>query len=141
MSIKVKKDFVVMNQKSRQTATSSVEEDFYKLLNDSNFGIDCWNNIGNCYLQPIYDDFSEIFYIKNYTTIFGDDTFRDFFSPCLLRGEINATFDSKIFALNKDEPTYEERKKYYERQRTKELEAFNSYVKNKKAKKKENLRT
>ena len=30
-----------MNQKSWQTATSSVEEDFYKLLNDSNFGIDC----------------------------------------------------------------------------------------------------
>ena len=66
----------------------------------------------------------------------------DFFSPCLLREEINATFDSKIFVLKKDEPTYEERKKYYERQRTEELEAFNSYVKNKKAKKKkENLRT
>ena len=74
--------------------------------------------------------------MKNYATIFGDDTFRDFFSPCLLREEINATFDSKIFVLNKDEPTYEERKKYYERQRTEELEAFNSYVKNKKAKKK-----
>ena len=130
-----------MNQKSRQTATSSVEEDFYKLLNNSNFGIDCWNNIDN-YLQPIYDDFSEILYIKNYATFFGDDTFRDFFSPCLLREEINATFDSKIFVLKKDEPTYEERKKYYERQRTEELEAFNSYVKNKKAKKKkENLRT
>ena len=53
-----------------------------------------------------------------------------------MRGEINATFDSKIFALNKDEPTYEERKKYYERQRTEELGAFNSYVKSKKAKKK-----
>ena len=38
---KFKKDFVIMNPKSRQTATSSVEKDFYKLLNNSNFGIDC----------------------------------------------------------------------------------------------------
>ena len=45
----------------------------------------------------------------------------------------------KYFVLNKDEPTYEERKKYYERQRTEELEAFNSYVKNKKAKKKKKI--
>ena len=75
---KFKKDFVVMNQKSRQTATSNAEKDFYKLLNNSNFGIDCRNNIGNCILEPIYDDFSEITYLKNYTTIFNDDTLRDF---------------------------------------------------------------
>ena len=53
-----------MNQKLRQTATSSVEKDFYRLLNNSNFGIDCRNNIGNCFLEPIYDDFSEICYMK-----------------------------------------------------------------------------
>ena len=63
---KYKKDFVVMSQKSRQTATTSVEKDFYKLLNNSNFGIDCRNNIDNCYLEPLYDDFSEISYIKNF---------------------------------------------------------------------------
>ena len=82
-----------MNQKSRQTATSSVEKESYKLLSNSNFGIACRNNIENCYLEPIYDDFSEISYIKNYTTIFGDDTFRNFFSPSLLIKEMNATFD------------------------------------------------
>ena len=53
---KLKKDFTVMNQKSRQTASSKVEKDFYKLLNNSKFGIDCRNNIDNCYLEPIYDD-------------------------------------------------------------------------------------
>ena len=83
----------------------------------------------------MYDDFSEISYIKNYTTIFGDDTFREFFSPCLLREEINATFDSTIFALNKDEPTYEARKKFYEGQKTEEFDVVDSYEKNKKAKK------
>ena len=45
---KFKKDFVVMNQKSRQKATSSVERSFYKLLSNANFGIDCRNNIENC---------------------------------------------------------------------------------------------
>ena len=103
-----------MNKKSRQTATSSVEKDFYKLLNNSNFGIGCRNNIDNCTLEPIYDDFSEIAYIKNYTTIFNDETLRDFFSPPLLRQEIIQTYDAKIFALNKEDPTYEARKKYFE---------------------------
>ena len=74
-----------MNQKAKQNATSSVERDFYKLLNNSNFGIDCRNNIGNCFLEPLYDDFSEISYIKRFATIFNDDTFRNFFSPSLLR--------------------------------------------------------
>ena len=36
-----------MNQKVKQKATSSVERDFYKVLNNSNFGIDCRNNINN----------------------------------------------------------------------------------------------
>ena len=53
---KFKKDFVIMHQKSCQTASSTVEKDFYKLLNNSNFGIDCRNNIDSCYLEPIYNN-------------------------------------------------------------------------------------
>ena len=45
---KFKKDFVVMNQQARQKATSSVERDFNKLLNNSNFDIDYRNNTDNC---------------------------------------------------------------------------------------------
>ena len=52
-----------MNKKVRQTVTSSVEKDFYKLLNNSTFGIDCRNNIDDCYHEPLYNDFSEISYI------------------------------------------------------------------------------
>ena len=52
---KFKKSFVVMNQKARQKATSSFERGFYKLLNNSNFGIDCRNNIDNCVLEPLHD--------------------------------------------------------------------------------------
>ena len=124
-----------MNQKSRQTATSSVEKDFYKLLNNSNFGIYCRNNIDSCYLEPIYDDFSEISYIKNFTSIFNDNTFRDFFSPCLLREEIHTTYDAKIFALNRNDPTYESQKKFYEREKAEHLDVVNTFKNNKKAKK------
>ena len=92
-----------MNQKSRKTASSKIEKDFYQLLNNSNFGIDCRN------------DFTEISYIKNYTTIFADESLRDLFLPDLLRLEIEQTFHGKIFALNKEDPTYEARKLYLER--------------------------
>ena len=126
-----------MNQKARQRATSSVEKDFYKLLNNSSFGIDCRNNIDNCYLELLYDDFAEISYIKKFTIIFNDDTFRHFFSPTLLREEISQTFQAKIFALNKEDSTYESRKKYYEWQMAEELDGVDTYEKNKKAKRKE----
>ena len=37
-----KKDFILMNQKSRQNAKNSVKKIFlYKLMNNSNFGYDC----------------------------------------------------------------------------------------------------
>ena len=34
-----------MNQKSRQKSKNDVEKDFFKLMNNSNFGYDCRNNI------------------------------------------------------------------------------------------------
>ena len=70
-----------MNQKSRQKATTSVEKDFFKLLNNSNLGIDCRKNIDNCILEPLYDGLGETSYIKKFTTIFNDDTFRYIFLP------------------------------------------------------------
>ena len=40
-----KKDFVVIYQNARKTAKTKVEKDFYKLLDNSNFGNDCRNNL------------------------------------------------------------------------------------------------
>ena len=50
---KFNKDFVIMNQVSRQNAQTDVEKDFYKLMNNSNFGYDCRNTADNCYFYPI----------------------------------------------------------------------------------------
>ena len=34
-----------MKQKSRQKATSLIQRNFYELLNNANFGIDCRNKL------------------------------------------------------------------------------------------------
>ena len=76
-----------MIQKSREKATS-VERDFFNLLKNSNFGTEHRNNIDNCILKPVYQNLTEISYFKKFATIFSDNTFRNFFSPALLREEI-----------------------------------------------------
>ena len=119
-----------MTQKSREKATS-VERDFFNLLKNSTFGTDCRNNIDNCILKPLYQDLTEISYVKKFATTFSDNTFRNFFSPALLREEITQTFQSKIFALNKDEPLYEARKKYYENQMEEKVDTVDSFEENK----------
>ena len=77
---KFKKDFVVMNQNARKKATTKVEKDFYKLLNNSNFGNDFRNNVRNCNLELLYDGAEEVKYIKKYSNIFSDYKLREFFT-------------------------------------------------------------
>ena len=49
-----------------QQSKNSVEKDFYKLMNNSNFGYDCRNNLDNCKIVPIFDEYKEIFFINRY---------------------------------------------------------------------------
>ena len=79
------RDFVVMNQNARKTAKIKVEKDFYKLLNNSNFGSDCRNNIGNCNLELIYDGPEELAYIKRFTNAFSDQKFTELFTDDVLK--------------------------------------------------------
>lgn len=57
-----------MNQNAQKLAKTKVEKDFYKFLNNSNFGNDCRNNIGNCKVEPMFDGVEEISYLKNSQT-------------------------------------------------------------------------
>ena len=104
----------MVNQKSWQNASRKVEKDFYKLLNNSSFGIDCRNNIDNCYLDPIYDDIDEIGYIKKYANILNNQNYRDFFSRDFMRREIEQVFEDKLFSLDKNDPEYEAKLAYLE---------------------------
>ena len=128
---KFKKDFVVINQKSRQAATNKVEKDFYKLLNNSNFGIDCRNNIDNCKLKLVYDGIDEIIYIKKITNLMGDYRYRDTFSPELMGGQIEREFDEKLKKLNREGLAYEAALEHFERKKDKDLDAVNSFEKKK----------
>ena len=131
---KFKQDFVVMNQKARQKATSPVERDFYKLLNNANFGIDCRNNIGNCHFEPIYNEISEIAYIKKFNSIFDNEKCRDFSDINLMTQEVNEKYDPLILDLDKADQTYEARKYSFESRKEKDLDSINLMAAHKKRK-------
>ena len=82
-----KNNFILMNQKSRQNAKNSVEKDFYKFINNSNFGYDCKNNLDNCKFVPTFDELKEITYIKKYYNFF-DPKVSKFVTPDLITQEI-----------------------------------------------------
>ena len=70
---KFKNDFVIMYQVSCQNATTDVERNFFKLMNNLNFGFDCRNNANNLFFQPIYDEIEELSYAKKYQNVFDQD--------------------------------------------------------------------
>ena len=55
-----------MNQISGQNAKTNIEKDSYKLMNNSNFGYDCRNNIDNCFFAPIIDEIEEVRCIRKH---------------------------------------------------------------------------
>ena len=56
-----KRDFIWMNQKSRQNAKNASEKDFYKLMDNTNFGFDCRNSANNIKFEPIIDEISKFY--------------------------------------------------------------------------------
>ena len=101
-----KKDFVVMNQNARKTAKTKIEKDFYKLLNNSNFGNDCRNNLGNCKLELLFDGLDEISYIKKFSNVMQDHRYKEFFSIELLQEQVRGEFNKKAENLDQDDPFY-----------------------------------
>ena len=95
-----------MNQNSRKIAKTKVEKDFYKLLNNSNFGNDCRNNIENCKVELMFDGLDEISYIKKFTNIMQDSRYREFFSLDLLRQQVEGEYDRKRDKLDEDDPFF-----------------------------------
>ena len=65
-----------MNQNARKTAKTKAKKDFYKLLNNSNFGNDYRKNLGNCKLELLFDSLDEISYIKKFSNILQDHCYR-----------------------------------------------------------------
>ena len=92
---KIKKDFVLMNQYARQNAKNDIEKNFYKLMNNSNFGFDCRNNANNLKFEPLINEIDELSYIKKYHSLF-DEKVKQFVSSDILEQKINQDFDQEM---------------------------------------------
>ena len=89
-----------MNQISRQKAKNLVEKDFYKLLNNSNFGYDCQNNIDNCSFEPTNDELEEIPYLKSsYINLVFDKEISEFVNCNLIEQEVKEEFNQNLLML------------------------------------------
>ena len=125
-----KKDFVVMNQNARKIAKSKVEKDFYKLLNNSNFGNDCRNNIGNSNLELILDGPEELSYIKKFTNALADPTFREFFAEDLFKKQVEDEDEQRIQKLDVNDKFYDALLESITESKNEKLEAIEAFYKN-----------
>ena len=83
-----KKKFVLMNQ-------NAIKKDFFKLMNNTNFGYDCSNNENNAKFEPIIDEVNEITYIKKYYNSF-DSKISNFVNSDVLEQETEQNFQQQI---------------------------------------------
>ena len=123
-----------MNQKSRQEAKNPIEIDFYKLMNNSNFGYDCRNNLDNCQFVPIFDELKEIMYLKWYYNYF-DSKVSSFVTADLIKQDVQEKYDLKM-KLSKDDKFYEIKLSTLNAEKSEALEAAKNFDKKCKRQKK-----
>ena len=80
----------------------------------------------------MYDGIEEISYIKEYTNIFTDPKFSEFFSIDVLRKQIEDEFNRKMKKYNRRDIFYNELKENLERKRDEDLETITAYENKKK---------
>ena len=116
-----KKDFVLMNQKSRQNAKNDIEKDFYKLMNNANFGFDCRNDANSLKFDPLIDEMNEITYIKKYHNLF-DPKIKKFVSSKTLEDHIEKEYTDELFKIKDDDPFKNLRLTQLQNERLKQLD-------------------
>lgn len=86
--------------------------------------MDCRSNIDNRTLEPIYDEISEIAFIKKYDNIFDNEKYFQFSDANIMMEEVNEKYHKLIFELDKSNPTYLARKCYSESKREEDLNSI-----------------
>ena len=92
-----------MNQRSRQNAKNAIEKDFFKLMNNDNFGYDCRNNVTNAKFELIIDEINEIKYIKKYHNLF-DNKVSNSVNSDILERQIEQNFQQQTANVRHDNP-------------------------------------
>ena len=124
-----------MNQKSREESKNDIKKDFYQLMNNSNFGYDCRNNLDNCKFMLIFDDLKEITYINRYYNIF-DSKISEFVTADLLKTNIKEKFNNELMKLDKEDKFYQIKLQTIKTERLTDLEAWEKFERKKKKNKK-----
>ena len=89
-----------MNQRFRQNAKNDIEKNFYKFMNNANFGFDCRNNANNLKFEPLIHEINELTYIKKYYNLF-DSKIENFVNSKILERNINQEFEKVKNIKNK----------------------------------------
>ena len=126
----------MINQKSRQQSKSDIKKDFFKLMNNSNFGYDCRNNLDICKFVPIFDELKEITYINRYHNIF-DPKISEFVTPDLLKADVEEKFNNTLMKLDKEDKFYEIKLQILKTERLTDLESAETFEQRKKKIRKE----
>ena len=101
-----KKNFILMNQKSRQESKTNTEKDFFKLMNNANFGSDCQNNMDNTDFIPIFDEINEIYSLQKYYSLV-DPKINNFISGKLITDYVKEKFTQQFHKLDAKDPFYQ----------------------------------
>ena len=126
--LRFKQNFILMNQKSRKKTKNDVEKDFFKLINNFNFGYDCRNNIDNCKFVPIFDEMKEITFVNRYHDIF-DQKVKNFVTPDLLKQKAEEEFNEKLTKLDKEDKFYKIKFQAIQENRKSSTEAAENFEK------------
>ena len=124
--------FVAMNQVGHQNAQT--DKDFYKLMNNANFGYDCRNNADNCYFSLIYDEIDEL----SFANFIFDQGISDFVSSEILESQIEEEYLNEIANLDPNNAYFEARKSSLEIQKKKEIDLLFSMKKSRQKKTQKN---
>ena len=129
------RDFVLMNQKTRQNAKNAIRKDFFKLKNNANFRFDCRNNASNVLFEPIIDEINKISYIKkNYSPF--DSKVSGFINSDLLKQETEQIFQQRLAEVKYDNPFRNAKITVIENQNKEECDALEAPEKNERKSKK-----
>ena len=113
----------------------STEKDFYKLMNNSNFGSDCRNSMDNCDFVPIFDEVGEIHSLQKYYNLV-DPKIQDFVSGRLIEEHVNDKYNQESHKLDTNDRFYEIKLNTLKHEKAVGLEAAKSLEQKKKKQKK-----